>query len=216
MKTIIKTIDWNEYVDRGSILNELRDAFHNVGCLIIKHAPIDVSSLEAEHCFVNAMLPISGNSESLVCLNSDTTQYETLYIKLAQLIAMSLNLQRLHFRNSFEGYVLKYRHSCLPVTHAQFLSIHIPQKGFCIRYKEDWLPVELAPDSILVCVGALLEHLTAGFYRAVTYRVGEGIFQDEFIGYLKSETNIEPVTAYQWLDPRKENFPYRKVGTFKK
>jgi isopenicillin N synthase-like dioxygenase len=43
--------------------------------------------------------------------------------------------------------------------------------GLCICVEEEWFEVEIEPDELLLTPGLLLEHLTAGAYRACLHTV---------------------------------------------
>ena len=219
MKELIKTVDWNlSKTNKKKFIDEIRDAFHNVGCVAIINHPVNMDNMNENQEFLNGFLNnIRGHYTEISMpgnqMHSLFLQFRSMYIALLKLLAQSLDSKPTHFVEKMSDYDLTYRFSEQPISCASLLTILSPKSEFQIWNREKYVDVQLEPNAVLVCVGEILEYITSGFYQSAIYIIDDQLVQ-QFSGLLNHGASIETCPNYRWLNQK--SVVYKTVGDFLK
>ena len=192
----------------------------------------------------NAMPEISEVPGLREANNALFEAYNKLYAQFMEVVAMSLDLPSDYFAQSLGNSSLRLIHYLLhdnaiepddeaslsvdrggdvlgkcnePHTDIDWLTLlHSAQPGLQLRYGNRWLPIPCSFDSLVVNVGDMLEHLTAGTYVSGAHRVvcppGNHRFSMPFFGHTHPQTSIVPLSQFRPSCGKK--FPHATEGEY--
>lgn len=168
-------------------------------------------------------------------------QFRSLYIELMQCVALSLDLPEHYFDNEIGNSIMRNIHypaldnptvddnevsmggniegMCASAhTDIDDLTLlHATEKGLQLRLPNgEYVPITCDPSTIIVNVGDMLQHLTAGYYKSGVHRVvcepGIERFSTPFFGHRVDSASVVPLKQFIGYD--KKRYPYLTEGEY--
>ena len=167
--------------------------------------------------------------------------FNSFYKKLMKAVALSLDLEKNYFDDELGNSTLRFIHypeTDNPVAddglvkegggevpgmcsskHTDINNLTLlfaPENGLELEIDGKWIPVQCDPETIIVNVGDMLQHLTGGLYKSGVHRVvcqpNVERFSSPFFGHRNLECSVEPLENLVAVD--KEKYPFKTVGEY--
>jgi isopenicillin N synthase-like dioxygenase len=195
-----------------------------------------VGEIFSENPYVEEIPDLKKTSEELF------KYFQIVYKDLMQAVAYSLCLPHTYFNNELGNSVMRVIHypensvivsddedvmqggNVLGMCASKHTDIndltllHATDPGLQLWFQNKWEPVLCNPDTIIVNVGDMLWHLTAGLYKSGIHRVvcepGVERISCPFFGHRVDNASVEPL--YELRGEEKNRFPFKTEGQFLK
>lgn len=169
-------------------------------------------------------------------------RFYEVYKELMQATALSLDLPKNYFDNELGNSIMRIIHypsNSIIVSEDEEVTqggnllgmcaskhtdindltlLHATDPGLQLWHQGKWVPILCNSDTIIVNVGDMLWHLTAGLYKSGVHRVvcepGVERISCPFFGHRIDDASIEPL--FDLRGEEKLKFPFRKEGAFLK
>lgn len=187
-----------------------------------------------ENPFISEIPSLRYYSETLF------SSFNSFYKELMQVVALSLELRRNHFDNELGNSTLRFIHypetnnptiddgmvkeggNVLGMCASKHTDINnltllfAPENGLQLETEGEWTPVQCDPETIIVNVGDMLQHLTGGLYKSGIHRVvcepNVERFSSPFFGHRRLKCSVIPLENLTSVDIKK--YPFKTVGEY--
>lgn len=168
--------------------------------------------------------------------------FNLLYKKLMNIVALSLNLPEKYFEDELGNSIMRvihYPENSIVVSDDEEVTkggnilgmcaskhtdindltlLHATEPGLQLWNKGKWEPILCNSDTIIVNVGDMLQHLTAGLYKSGIHRVvcepGIERISCPFFGHRIDSASVVPI--FELRGEEQKSFPFKTEGEYLK